>query len=594
MNKLDPRTKIVMLVSISGVAMLTTNLWYLVGLLAFTILVLIIGRVEFSRQKKQFMGALSMIVFLFLLQAIFGQAYFGAVLCVRLLIVIMSALILLTGQMRDYLLALVQMKMPYELAYMVILGFHFFPLLRQEAMDVYHSIQLRGYELKKAPIKEKLGAYKRMCIPIMSGALSRAQDTAIAMEARGFRMYKQRTYMRKLTLKKKDKFLIILFPVLAVCFVLSACKGAPGPADALPQKQAAITIMDENSVSISWTDDVAYDGVVECDGIEYAAVCTQIHDTDFYRYSAVVTDLKDGETYAYSVGDGKDMTDLTSFCLDDTKEEFSFLYIGDIQYQIRDRDMEIWGDYFREAYYDHNEDAEFVLFAGDMVEKNADPDDWEAFFTNAENVLCRIPIMSTIGNHETSITPDTYLNMMTMPENGAISEEVYSFDYGDCHFVSLNSCLFLTERMGEEGYAEDVAAVNQWLADDLANNDKKWTIVYMHHPMYPVVEDMTLYSDLRYNWEDIFVENGVDLVLCGHQHIYMRTQEINGITYVMANSGEKHTYYLEEGVALPEYVETYEEQGSNYLRVEVSEDALTLTAYGEDHQKIDKCEIVKE
>ena len=591
MNKLDPRTKIVMLVSISGVAMLTTNLWYLVGLLAFTVLILILGRVSFSRQKKQFMGALSMIVFLFLLQAIFGQAYFGAVLCVRLLIVIMSALILLTGQMRDYLLALVQMKMPYELAYMVILGFHFFPILRQEALDISYSIQLRGYDLKKAPIKEKLRAYMRMCIPIMSGALSRAQDTAIAMEARGFRMYKQRTYMRKLTLKKSDKFLIILFPVLAVCFLLAACNTAK-TADAIPEKQVAITIMDEDSVSISWTDSVAYEGVVECNDVEYGAECTQIHDTDFYRYAAVVTGLEDGKTYEYSVGDGKDMTAATSFCLDDTKEEFSFLYIGDIQYQIRDRDMGIWGEYFQTAY-EKNSDAEFAVFAGDMVEKNADPDDWAAFFENAEPVLSRIPIMSTIGNHETSITPDTYLNMMTMPENGAISEEVYSFDYGDCHFVALNSCLFLTERKGEDGYEADVAAVNQWLAQDLASNDKKWTIVYMHHPMYPVVEDMTLYSELRENWGDILIENGVDLVLCGHQHIYMRTQAIDGITYVMANSGEKHTYYLEEGVALPEFVETYEEQGSNYVRVDVSGDKLTLTTFGEDHEKIDSCEIVK-
>lgn len=588
MSKLDPRTKIVILVCISCAAMFTTNLWFLLGLFGFTVCLLFIGRVGLSRQKKQFTGALSMIVFLFILQAIFGQAYFGAVLCVRLMIVIMSALILLTGHMRDYLLALVQMKMPYELAYMVVLAFHFFPILRQEALDVYHSMQLRGTELKHTSIKNKLGAYKRMCIPIMAGALSRAQDTAVAMEARGFRMHKQRTYMRKLTLKKKDKFLMILFPVLAVCFLLGACT-TPSK-DALPEKQVAISILDENSVSISWTDEVKYDGIVKCGKVEYEATCTQIYSEDIYRYRAVISDLEDGKSYTYSVGNGKDMSPETSFCIDDTQEEFSFLYIGDIQYQIRDRDYEIWGDYFEEAYK-KNDDVSFALFAGDMVEKNADPDDWAAFFTNAEPVLSKIPIMSTIGNHETSITPELYLKMMAVPENGAITEEVYSFDYGDCHFVSLNSCLFLNERKGEDGYAEDVEAVSQWLSDDLSNNDKKWTIIYMHHPMYPVVEDMTLYSELRENWEEILANNDVDLVLCGHQHIYMRTSEINGITHVMANSGEKHTYYLEEGVELPEFIEIYEEQGSNYVRVDVSDEKLTLVTYGEEHQEIDRCEI---
>lgn len=394
--------------------------------------------------------------------------------------------------------------------------------------------------------------------------------------------------MRKLTLKKKDKCLMILFPVLAVCFLLGAC--TTPTKDTVPEKQVTISILDEDSVSISWTDEVKYDGVVMCEKTEYAATCTQIYAEDIYRYSAVVSDLEDGKSYAYSVGDGKDMSPETSFCMDDSKEEFSFLYIGDIQYQIRDRDYEIWGDYFEEAYK-KNDDVSFALFAGDMVEKNADPDDWAAFFTNAEPVLSKIPIMSTIGNHETSITPELYLKMMAVPENGAITEEVYSFDYGDCHLVSLNSCLFLNERKGEDGYAEDVAAVNQWLEEDLAANDKKWTIVYMHHPMYPVVEDMTLYSELRENWEDILVNHDVDLVFCGHQHIYMRTSEINGITHVMANSGEKHTYYLEEGVALPEFVEVYEEQGSNYVRVDVTEYALTLMTYGEEHQEIDRCEI---
>ena len=67
MSKLDPITKIVMLFSISGVAMLVSNLWFLIGLLIFTILILVIGRVEMSRQKKQFMGILSMLIFLFIL-----------------------------------------------------------------------------------------------------------------------------------------------------------------------------------------------------------------------------------------------------------------------------------------------------------------------------------------------------------------------------------------------------------------------------------------------------------------------------------------------------------------------------------------------
>ena len=375
-----------MIIAISAAAMFTDRIPYLLGLFIFTAAVMLAGNVGIKRIWKQLTGAIGIVAFLFLLQTVFGQMELGAMLSLRLLIIIMSALILLTGPPRDYLLAMVQCRLPYELAYMVILAFHFFPILREESQDVYYSIQLR------------------------------------------------------------------------------------------------------------------------------------------------------------------------------------------------DRDYETWGSFMKKAY-DDNKDAAFMIMAGDMVEKGSDPEDWKCFFTNGEYLFSRLPLMTTPGNHETSKILDTYLKMMSLPKNGPVSEEFYSSDYGDCHFASLNSCFLMPERQIEKDYKNKLKKVNEWLEKDLGNSNAKWKIVYMHHPMYPAVDDNELYGKLRSNWEKTFEAAGVDAVLCGHQHAYMRTKKMNGITYITSNSGEKRSYYIKGDTKLPDYVQKLYEEDSNYVRADVTGNEIKIESY---------------
>ncbi len=590
MKELDPRTKMMALVSISCAALFTENLLYLTGLLIFSIVFMLAVGVSPAEQKKQFAAAVGTVLFIFILQALFGQWRTGLMLSVRLLIVIMSAEILMTGKPRDYLLAMVQIRLPYELAYMVILAFHFFPILREEALDVSCSIQLRGTELRKIPLRKKLAAYKRICIPVLAGAVERARDTSAAMEARGFRAYRRRTYMRKLKMKKRDIVLTILLPVMALLFILTSCGSDAGGNLGY---QAAVSISGENEATVSWSDDEKYEGILECDGEKIKADVTEVREGSYYRYAAAVRNVEADHEYKYRVGDGETMSEENTFSLNNLdNDEMKFMYIGDIQYQLRDRDYEIWGNMLQEAY-SSNKDTDLVLTGGDMVDKGADMKDWEAFFSNGEAVFSRIPVMSTIGNHETPGSPEIYLQMMSLPENGPLKEQVYSFDYGPCHFVSLNSCIFMSENMSEEDYRRNIDAVNEWLRSDLKKSRAEWKIVFMHHPLYPVTEDEDLYARIRADWEDILADNGTDLVLCGHQHAYMRTKQIKGVTYIMGYSGEKHSYYLEEGTELPEYEKSFYSEQANYLTAEVSKKKLNITVYNEEGKEIDRCGVEK-
>jgi len=71
-----------------------------------------------------------------------------------------------------------------------------------------------------------------------------------------------------------------------------------------------------------------------------------------------------------------------------------------------------------------------------------------------------------------------------------------------------------------------------WLKQDLAANTRPWTVVYFHHPPFSKGShnsdtDMEEIS-IRQKIVPIFERFKVDLVLCGHSHIYERSFLING------------------------------------------------------------------
>jgi energy-coupling factor transport system permease protein len=183
---------------------------------------LLIGGMDVRLVWRRAKAIFVLIAMLFVIQTFFsglpypGGLLLAAVLSLRLLVVVLAGLILIEGEVRDYLLALVQMKMPYTLAFMVIVGLHFLPILREEAVNIYCCMQLRGKDFKKIKLTEKVRAYAGICLPILVSALRRADEMSIAMETRGFRSRPGRTYMRHLKMHGADIALTVLWPVILV------------------------------------------------------------------------------------------------------------------------------------------------------------------------------------------------------------------------------------------------------------------------------------------------------------------------------------------------------------------------------------------
>ena len=167
------------------------------------------------------------------------------------------------------------------------------------------------------------------------------------------------------------------------------------------------------------------------------------------------------------------------------------------------------------------------------------------FFTIYRDILDVVPTFPTIGNHEYETEAGApYVGVYYLFEQArrpADQERYYSFDYGDVHFVSLDSNPEMLATVSATATDDMV----DWLTDDLAASTKPWKIAFFHHPMY-TSSSRTPSADLGAKFLPVLEAGGIDLVLAGHVHNYERSVPLRGgaaasgtdaITYIVSGSG---------------------------------------------------------
>lgn len=164
---------------------------------------------------------------------------------------------------------------------------------------------------------------------------------------------------------------------------------------------------------------------------------------------------------------------------------------------------------------------ELMLFLGDVAYTRGTAAQLEArFFEIYDRFLRFVPAYPVLGNHDYQTRgARPYFESFVLPDN----ERTYSFDWGDVHFVALD-----TNRIDR--------AQADWLAGDLATTDRAWTIVFGHHPPYSNSRRGPHWR-FRRMLVPILEEHGVDLVLSGHEHHYERFAPRGGVHYVVSGGG---------------------------------------------------------
>src|SRR5699024_665693 len=100
------------------------------------------------------------------------------------------------------------------------ISLRFIPTLMQETGKISNAQAARGMDFKTGPLKERLKAVVPLLVPLFVSAFKRAEELAMAMEARGYRGGEGRSKLRELKLQTRDAIIFILFTlVVAVLFI---------------------------------------------------------------------------------------------------------------------------------------------------------------------------------------------------------------------------------------------------------------------------------------------------------------------------------------------------------------------------------------
>ncbi|MFU0790573.1 MAG: energy-coupling factor transporter transmembrane protein EcfT [Virgibacillus proomii] len=134
----------------------------------------------------------------------------------------LSFMFIFTTNMVHFILSLMQQcKLPPKLAYGILAGFRFLPLMKEELWQIRAAHRVRGAD-RGSGIRNTIQQYKRYAIPLLAGAILKAERTAIAMESKGFSGEKNRTFYRQFTVSWVDwLFLISMLLLLGIIVAIS-------------------------------------------------------------------------------------------------------------------------------------------------------------------------------------------------------------------------------------------------------------------------------------------------------------------------------------------------------------------------------------
>jgi energy-coupling factor transport system permease protein len=123
----------------------------------------------------------------------------------------LSIMFTLTTKPTDFLLSLMQQcKLSPKLAYGIMAGYRFLPLIKEEFFTLKSAHRVRGVARART-IPEKIQQLKRYVIPLLAGAIRKAERTALAMESKGFTGAINRNFYRELTVTRSDWIFLLLF-----------------------------------------------------------------------------------------------------------------------------------------------------------------------------------------------------------------------------------------------------------------------------------------------------------------------------------------------------------------------------------------------
>lgn len=329
-----------------------------------------------------------------------------------------------------------------------------------------------------------------------------------------------------------------------------------------------------------------------------------------YIHEGTITELTPDTKYEYRVG----------YSTDRRSDWYPLETAGAGEYEVliypdsQSGDYSGWEQVVKNSAK-RNPGAALYISMGDLVDNGEQAYQWRTWLDSIKPLSARIPLAPTLGNHEMYTLdwkmrePRAYFNYFDVPNNGndTFNRRYYSYDYGDVHYVVLDTQLYeSTHEDNHDTHHPDLYDVQvQWLRQDLASNTKKWTVVLMHRDPFqyafdrPGASRAAGFDEEGVLFMPIFDEFHVDLVLSAHLHSYRNRGHVrnfdrdpSGPLYILTGIAGDARRPKWKQHPLDIYV-IPDREASNYMTMTVTPNRLVVRAFLADGTQVDESIIEK-
>lgn len=243
LHALDPRTKILAILVYMISLFIVNNFYGLIGMLALSVMIVMISRVPI----KYFFRGLKMIFFIVLLtvalqmfmtpgeivwqwkflkitaegirQAVFMGTRLVLLISVTSILTLTTTPVALTDGIETLLKPFQRFGVPaHELAMMMSIALRFIPTLAEETDKIMKAQAARGANFDSGNMIEKVKALVPLLVPLFLSAFQRADELAVAMEARCYHGGANRTRLKALQYTGKDR----IAGLFCICMIAAA------------------------------------------------------------------------------------------------------------------------------------------------------------------------------------------------------------------------------------------------------------------------------------------------------------------------------------------------------------------------------------
>lgn len=261
-----------------------------------------------------------------------------------------------------------------------------------------------------------------------------------------------------------------------------------------------------NTVTIVWETREAVIGTVEYGENELGRAVSDALPARIHRIQ--LTGLRPNTRYAYRCRWEDRITETFTFRTPPPRgtQTFRIAAVG-----ASFGSNEIGEEIARRIAYEH---PELVLHTGGKVENPADAEEWRTqFFRPFSALINRVPLFPIWGH--SGPPTDVFRDYFHFPED----RSYWSLEYANALIIGLDS--------NDSGAPDTEQSI--WLEQTLSSNRLRWAVVILHEPLFSA-HPQNPSSETRWEWQRLFQEYNVDLVLSGRDRFYHRTDPIGYVT----------------------------------------------------------------